>query len=78
MVYFASQNLIDIFIKNGFMDITKVKYPDHNSFTEKNGYNPDNCKRTLGLSEKGKHYVFFDYVNIKPSNQSASRLALGM
>jgi hypothetical protein len=73
MTYIASQNLIDIFIENGFLDITKVKYPDHYSFAEKNGYNPSNCKRALGLSEKGKNYILFDYISIKPCYHSSCR-----
>lgn len=70
MTYMASQDLIDIFTKNGFEDVTKSRYPEHYLHAEKNGYNPSNCKRALAITGRTKSYVLFDYINICPSYKS--------
>lgn len=62
--YKASEKLIDIFIQNGFIDITNEVYPEHFKRLLENGYDPNRVKRILAIDKK--NYARFDYITILP------------
>ena len=64
MIYIPSQELIDIFLKNGFKDVTAKMYPEHHTLSLNKGYDPRIMKRVLATGTK--NYVQFDYTNIIP------------
>lgn len=63
--YTASEELIDILLKNGFTEITKDKRPSHFMKLKEEGYNPDKIKRVFSINGHKKNYIEFDYVMIK-------------
>ena len=62
--YKASEELAEILIKNGFVENTKTKYPDHYNRLLNNGYSPNSVKRSFLY--KPNHNLIFDYINIVP------------
>ncbi len=63
--YIASEDLINIFIKNGFIDITDIKRPEHFKRLQENGYDPHKIKRVISYNGHLKNYVEFDYIMIR-------------
>ncbi len=61
----ASQELVDILLKNGFIDKTKETYPDHYKRMKEKGYNPYAVRRKF-TNHSRRDFIFFDYVNITP------------
>lgn len=62
--YEASNELIDILLKNGFVEDTSRTYPEHARRLVGDNYDPDRMKRHFsfpGTREK----VYLDYINIK-------------
>jgi len=68
-IYRASNELIDILIKNGFKEVTEKYHPEHLAYMAKVGYyNPDTVKRWF---QKGRIKFWFDYINLHISYNSA-------
>lgn len=61
--YTASQELIDILLKNGFVDKTAKVYPDTDRAIKERGYKEGNDKRVFSLAAM-KDYITFDYQSI--------------
>jgi hypothetical protein len=62
--YEASNELIDILVKNGFVEDTSKTYPEHARRLVGDNYDPHGMKRHFsfpGTREK----VYLDYINIK-------------
>jgi hypothetical protein len=66
ITYKASEDLVQIFLKNGFSDITVRHYPEHVKRIDKDGYNPNQQKRALAINKNSKNTVVFDYISITP------------
>lgn len=62
MKYFASEQLAQILLKNGFKETTKKYYPKHFERINKEGYNPQIFKRSFSFGRKMS--ITFDYINI--------------
>lgn len=62
--YKASEELVQIFKQNGFIDITNEMYPEHFDRISNNGYDPNRVKRVLAINKN--NYVKFDYITILP------------
>ena len=60
--YEASQELVDILLKNGFEDKTEQHYPEFYSAMQRNGYSTA-LKRKFSYHSH-KDYIIFDYINI--------------
>lgn len=64
--YEASQELIDIFLKHGFIDKTENVWPMHFQRMQTHKYEPDGVKRVLEWRTHGnRNYIYFDYINVK-------------
>ncbi len=67
--YTASQETIDILLKNGYIEITKEIHPEHFKRLQKEGYDCRNMKRVFSANRDygyKQDYIEFDYDMIKP------------
>ncbi len=67
-MYKASKELVEIFLKNGFTEVTEKVYPEHVNRLNKEGYNPHRQKRkfVFGTTGRNRNSVLFDYISITP------------
>ncbi|EHQ41785.1 hypothetical protein [Myroides odoratus] len=63
-IYKASEELVNILLKNGLEETTEKNLPVHYKNMVENGYDPNKVKRDF--SYNGKRVLIFDYVVIKP------------
>ena len=63
MRYIVSQELLDIFTKNGLQDFTEKWEPKHFREAIEAGVYKSNMKRCIGATKAD--YVCFDYINLK-------------
>ncbi|MCD0477803.1 hypothetical protein LPB90_05015 [Chryseobacterium sp. LC2016-29] len=61
--YYASEELADILLNNGFVEITDVKFPSHSKQIKENGYNPEKAKRAFRINTKD--LIIFEYITVK-------------
>lgn len=61
----ASQELVDVLLKNGFTESTEKIYPDHFKRMNKTGfYNPSAVKRRFNFGHNKRHFLNLDYTTI--------------
>ena len=71
--YKASQELVDILLKNGFTETTKETYPEHFKRMKKQGeYNPGSMKRKFNFEKSKRDYILMDYSIIIPYYRSSA------
>ncbi|NQU32757.1 MAG: hypothetical protein HQ521_05940 [Bacteroidetes bacterium] len=62
MNYTASQELIDILLRHGFIENTHIDWPDHIELLKERGeYDSGSIKRRF---TKGRIVIMFDYINL--------------
>ncbi|ASE61577.1 MULTISPECIES: hypothetical protein [Chryseobacterium] len=61
--YYASEELAQILLNNGFVDITDKKFPLHFKQIKENGYDPEKAKRAFRINTKD--LILFDYITVK-------------
>lgn len=69
--YYASEELVKIFEKNGFNEITHERYPQHADRIKNNGYNPNAQKRAFIFGNRKRNVLTLDYINIVPYYRGA-------
>ena len=57
--FIASESLAQVFLLNGYKDVTEERYPEHYKRMLASGYNPQQMKRAFSSSPST--YVLFDY-----------------
>jgi len=70
--YRASEQLVEVFIRNGFNEITASRYPEHARQIQQNGYNPHAQKRAFIVGNRKQNVLTLDYINIIPYHHGAS------
>lgn len=61
--YYASEDLVQILLNNGLVEVTDVKYPLHYKQIKENGYDPEKTKRAFRINSKD--LIIFDYITVK-------------
>lgn len=61
--YYASEELAQILLNNGFVEITNTKYPLHSEQIRENGYDPEKAKRAFRINTKD--LIIFEYFTVK-------------
>ncbi|OCA69072.1 hypothetical protein BBI01_17830 [Chryseobacterium artocarpi] len=61
--YQASEQLAQILIKNGFVEVTDTKYPQHFKQINAYGYEPEKSQRAFRINTKD--LIIFDHITIK-------------
>lgn len=74
MSYVASEELVNILLKNGFVECTEKHYPEHFERLNVIGYDPYSVKRMFFKKSK-RNYILFDYVNIRLNDGTPGKLS---
>lgn len=61
--YYASEELVQILLNNGFVEITDVKFPLHSKQIKEDGYDSEKAKRAFRINTKD--LILFDYITVK-------------
>lgn len=70
--YTASQELVDILLKNGFIETTEKNYPEHFKRMKKDGYKHSSMKRSFAINPRSRDYILLDYYTIIPYYKSTA------
>lgn len=63
--YKASEELINVLLKNGFTEVTKEKHPLHFDKLITDGYDPLKMKRLFSINGHKRNFIQFDYTMIQ-------------